>query len=111
MKTLSLAAAAVLVAAAAHAQVREANVTGGKVSGVSASGMVVFKGIPFAAPPVGKLRRKAPQPVIPWTGARDRSKFGAACVQDPMFPRLFAAPAEMSEDCLYLNVWTPANRG
>jgi hypothetical protein len=51
MKMLSIAAAAVLVAAAAHAQIREADVTGGKVSGVVANGLRVFKGIPFAAPP------------------------------------------------------------
>ena len=108
MKMLSIAAAAVLVAAAAHAQIREADVTGGKVSGVVANGLSVFKGIPFAAPPVGERRWKAPQPLAPWTGVRDGSKFGPACVQDPMFPRVFAAPPEVSEDCLYLNVWTPA---
>jgi para-nitrobenzyl esterase len=108
MKMLSIAAAAVLVAAAAHAQIREADVTGGKVSGVVANGLSVFKGIPFAAPPVGERRWKAPQPLAPWTGVRDGSTFGPACVQDPMFPRVFAGPTELNEDCLYLNVWTPA---
>jgi para-nitrobenzyl esterase len=110
MKTISfLAACAVLLATTdAHAQVLESDVTGGRVAGVAAGGVVSFKGIPFAAPPVGALRWKAPQPVKPWTGVRDASKFGPACVQDPMFPRLFGGPPEMSEDCLYLNVWTPA---
>src|SRR5689334_3228139 len=108
MKMLSIAAAAILAATVAHAQIREVDVTGGKVAGVSAGGTTVFKGIPFAAAPVGERRWKAPQPVAPWTGVRDGSKFGAACVQDPMFPRLFAGPTELSEDCLYLNVWTPA---
>jgi len=70
--------------------------------------VVSFKGIPFAAPPVGALRWKAPQPVKPWTGVKDGSTFGASCMQDAMFSRLFGGPPEMSEDCLYLNVWTPA---
>jgi para-nitrobenzyl esterase len=88
--------------------VREAEVTGGKVSGVAASGMVVFKGIPFAAPPVGALRWKAPQPLKAWTGTLGARTFEPACMQDPMFPQLFSAPRDLSEDCLYLNVWTPA---
>jgi len=107
--SLTLTAAAVLLAAASvRAEVRGADVTGGRVSGVAANGVVSFKGIPFAAPPVGALRWKAPQPVKPWTGVKEASKFGASCMQDPMFARLFGAPPEMSEDCLYLNVWTPA---
>ena len=105
---LVAAAAACLLAVSAHAQVREADVTGGKVVGVVAKGVVSFKGIPFAAPPTGGLRWKAPQPVKPWTGVKTASKFAPACVQDPMFPQLFMAPPELSEDCLYLNVWTPA---
>jgi para-nitrobenzyl esterase len=104
-----LAACAILLAALEpRAQVREADVTGGKIAGVAANGIVSFKGIPFAAPPVGALRWKAPQPVKPWTGVRDASKFGPACIQAAFFPTLFGGPPEMSEDCLYLNVWTPA---
>ena len=91
-----------------YAEIRDADVTGGRVAGVVANGIASFKGIPFAAPPVGALRWKAPQPVKPWTGVRQASTFGASCVQDPMFARLFGAPSEISEDCLYLNVWTPA---
>ena len=109
MKKLSIAVAVLLVTTLARAQVREASVTGGKVAGTVTSGMTVFKGIPFAAPPVGDLRWKAPQPVKPWTGVKDASKWGPACIQDAMFPRIFGAPeTELSEDCLYLNVWTPA---
>ncbi|MGH7040585.1 MAG: carboxylesterase family protein, partial [Acetobacteraceae bacterium] len=61
----------------------------------------VFKGIPFARPPVGPLRWHAPLPVIPWRGVRDASHFSAACMQDGR-----GGPIG-SEDCLYLNVWTP----
>jgi para-nitrobenzyl esterase len=90
------------------AQVREAEVTGGRVAGVAANGIVSFKGIPFAAPPVGPLRWKAPQPVMPWTGVKQSDGYGASCIQDAGFPKLFGAPPALSEDCLYLNVWTPA---
>ena len=67
-----------------------------------------FKGIPFAAAPVGPLRWKAPQPLKPWTGTLTATMFGPACMQDATFARIFGAPPETSEDCLYLNVWTPA---
>jgi para-nitrobenzyl esterase len=99
---------ALLCASAVSAQVNEADVTGGRVAGVVANGITSFKGIPFASPPVGALRWKAPQPVKPWTGVKQASAYGPACVQDPTFPKLFNAPATLSEDCLYLNVWTPA---
>jgi para-nitrobenzyl esterase len=104
----AVAAAVLSLAAPARAQVREADVTGGRVTGVAANGIVSFKGIPFGAPPVGALRWKAPQPVKAWTGVKEASTFGPSCMQDAMFARLFGAPPEMSEDCLYLNVWTPA---
>jgi para-nitrobenzyl esterase len=73
----------------------------------------VYKGIPYAAPPVGERRWKPPQPVAAWPGVRDCFEFGAACPQT--MPALLAAIPEMainaplSEDCLYLNVWTPAD--
>lgn len=67
----------------------------------------VFKGVPYAAPPVGPLRWKAPGPVAPWTGVRKADAFGAQCLQPPIFGDIvFDRPA--SEDCLYLNLWTPA---
>jgi para-nitrobenzyl esterase len=77
------------------------NTEGGKVEGTVENGIKVFKGIPFAAPPVGGLRWKAPQPAKPWEGVLKADKFAPACPQ-PM-------KMEQSEDCLYLNVWTPAN--
>ena len=79
-------------------------VTGGLVQGVVEDGMMIFKGIPFAAPPVGDLRWKAPQPVIPWEGVRDASEFGPSPLSSMGFPK------DASEDCLYLNIWTPAKK-
>jgi para-nitrobenzyl esterase len=105
---LAAGAAALWLASPAGAQVREADVTGGRVSGVAANGIVSFKGIPFAAPPVGASRWKAPQPVKPWTGVRQASSFATSCMQDASAAKLFNAPEGVSEDCLYLNVWTPA---
>ena len=104
----ALVAAAVLVSLPAVAEIREVEVTGGRLAGVSANGIVSFKGIPFAAPPVGALRWKAPQPVKTWTGVKQASTFGASCMQDPNFAKIFGTSAPLSEDCLYLNVWTPA---
>ncbi|WP_041616839.1 carboxylesterase family protein [Spirosoma linguale] len=91
-------------------------VTGGQISGtVNKTGDVhIFKGIPFAAPPVGDRRWKAPQPVIPWSGVRKCDAFGPSPVQgspNPFGPwsAEFLIPKEpISEDCLYLNVWTAA---
>jgi para-nitrobenzyl esterase len=68
----------------------------------------IFKGIPFAAPPVGALRWKAPQPVPSWTGVRQATEFGARCMQGGIFNDMVFRDNGPSEDCLYLNVWTPA---
>jgi para-nitrobenzyl esterase len=87
---------------------RQVAVTGGAVEGDAAIGVLSFKGIPFAAPPVGPLRWRAPQPVAAWSGVRPALRYGADCLQSP-FPG-DAAPLGVSsaEDCLYLNVWRPA---
>src|SRR5262245_63227154 len=88
-------------------------VDGGEISGTSADGVRVFKGIPFAAPPVGELRWKAPQPVVPWTGVKNADTFGPQCMQTP-YPDgspYAAPPAPTGEDCLYLNVYTAAKNG
>src|SRR6185503_1919952 len=91
-----------------YAQIAEATVTGGRVSGVVTNGIAAFKGIPFAAPTVGALRWKAPQPVGEWAGVKAAMAFAPGCMQDPTLAKLFGAPDAISEDCLYLNVWTPA---
>jgi para-nitrobenzyl esterase len=88
----------------------QVTVTGGVIEGtVEKNGIRVFKGIPFAAPPVGSLRWKAPQPVIPWEGIRQTKKFAPSPMQNSFIPVWFmGVPNNFSEDCLYLNVWTPA---
>ncbi|MDR3700020.1 MAG: carboxylesterase family protein [Candidatus Sulfopaludibacter sp.] len=75
-------------------------------------GVRIFKGVPFAQPPVGDLRWREPQPVKNWTGARNADQFGPRCMQrtSPGADYWFRSNG-MSEDCLYLNVWTPAKSG
>ncbi len=68
----------------------------------------IFKGIPFAAPPVGELRWKAPQPPANWDGVRKATAFGARCMQAHIYSDMVFRDNGPSEDCLYLNVWTPA---
>lgn len=78
----------------------------GKVQGVVDQGSLTFRGLPFAAPPVGPLRWRAPQPAPTWTGIRRADTFGDSCISTDAKPRV-ATPVE-GEDCLYLNVWRPA---
>ena len=71
------------------------------------NGVISFKGVPFAAPPVGSNRWKAPQPVQNWEGVLSANKFGPRAMQAPIFGDMDFRSNGMSEDCLYLNVWTP----
>ncbi len=80
----------------------------GILEGKDLSGITVFKGIPFAAPPVGNLRWKAPQPVQKWQGVREAKEFGPNPMQEPIFGDMNFGTKKYSEDCLYLNIWTPA---
>src|SRR6185369_8208482 len=87
----------------------------GLLAGVSGrdTSITVFKGVPYAAPPVGELRWKAPKPAAAWQGIRKADKFPAACIQNIVQERKpwtyeFMAHDTVSEDCLYLNIWTPA---
>ena len=68
----------------------------------------LFLGIPYAAPPVGPLRWKPPQPPAPWKDAKDATQFASRCIQIDLFKGLLFRDPGPSEDCLYLNVWTPA---
>ena len=108
---LLLSVSAVVAVRPAAAQVPTADVTGGTVRGAVAGELSVFKGIPFAAPPVGDLRWRPPQPVVPWAGVRDALAFGPAPMQYQ--PAVAVAAGMMGldrvgEDCLYLNVWSAA---
>ena len=85
-------------------------VTGGTIEGIDQDGIFTYKGIPFAAPPVGDLRWKSPQPVIPWEGVKKTDKFAPGPMQDTSFGAVLGGPQEISEDCLYLNVWTGAKK-
>jgi para-nitrobenzyl esterase len=109
---LALAFAAV-VSTMAFAATDQVKVEGGLVSGTTEAGVRVFKGIPFAAPPVGELRWRPPQPLEPWRGVRDGSKFGSECPQTQYGAgAVYIRPLRpQSEDCLFLNVWTRAKAG
>ena len=106
----TLLAAAVAAGAQAPDRVKTANgVVEGK--GRQPSGVRIFEGIPFAQPPVGDLRWREPQPVKDWRGVRRADHFGPRCMQAPIFGDMNFRSDGMSEDCLYLNVWTPARSG
>src|SRR4051794_15618587 len=83
-------------------------IANGTLEGTNESGIRTFKGIPFAAPPVGNLRWKEPQPVKNWQGVRKADKFGPRAMQRAVFGDMNFRSNGVSEDCLYLNVWTPA---
>src|SRR5689334_9859266 len=91
-------------------------VTGGLITGTPTiqwvPGVRLYRGIPYAAPPVGALRWRPPEPVVPWQGVKAADHFSPACMQPPTETTGSSAwhdgLAPVSEDCLYLNVWTPA---
>ena len=80
----------------------------GKVEGRMDGDVKAFLGIPFAAPPVGPLRWKPPMPAEKWRGVRLATGFGYRCMQPSIYNDMRFRDAGMSEDCLTLNVWTPA---
>jgi len=112
---LCLAAGPVLHAGRAVAPIGPVKVQGGVVAGVAGgkADITTFKGIPFAAPPVGDKRWKAPEPPVAWTGVRQAAEFGASCIQrivqeSKPWTYEFMTHGAISEDCLFVNVWTPA---
>ncbi|MGN6381141.1 MAG: carboxylesterase/lipase family protein [Dyella sp.] len=80
----------------------------GKAAAVDGVALHEFLGIPYAAPPLGRLRWKPPQPTASWQKPREATAFGPRCMQLPLFGDMVFRSRGMSEDCLYLNVWTPA---
>lgn len=102
---LSFCAACMAVSAAA---VDEAAIENGRLRGVVQGQVVSFKGIPFAAPPVGEDRWRAPRPAARWTGVRKAAAFGSDCMQLPVPTDAAPLGVTPAEDCLYVNVWRPA---
>jgi para-nitrobenzyl esterase len=96
--------------AAAQTRTAAVNTETGPVSGLIAGGVAAYKGIPFAAPPVGDLRWKAPQPPQTWTAVRQADQYASDCMQKPFGGDAAPLGTPPAEDCLYLNVWTPAER-
>ena len=100
----SVAGALCLIAATHWA--KPARVESGAVEGVTKDALTIYMGVPFAAPPLGELRWREPQPVVPWKGTRQATSFAPACMQKGVSMPGEKPPAT-SEDCLYLNIWTP----
>jgi para-nitrobenzyl esterase len=102
-----------LITLSAHAQQAEntpkVTTVNGIVRGVTEGDVSIFKGIPFAAPPVGEFRWRPPQPVKNWSGELDVSKFGSNCAQFGWGAKPGTIAEGSSEDCLYLNIWKPLN--
>ncbi|WP_420139156.1 carboxylesterase/lipase family protein [Sphingomonas sp.] len=108
------AAAMVLAIAPVHAAsggplVKTASGTVEGVAAASGSSVQIFRGIPFARPPIGQNRWREPQPVQRWSGVRSADQFGPRCMQKRLWDDMFFRSPAASEDCLYLNVWTPAD--
>jgi para-nitrobenzyl esterase len=82
----------------------------GRIAGRLSDKVLSFKGIPYAAPPVGDLRWRAPQPVTPWHGVRPAARYGLDCMQKPIPGDAAASGSAFGEDCLFVNVWRPAVR-
>ena len=99
------------VACFASAGKPEVKVETGLLHGATEYNMNVFKGIPYAAPPVGDLRWRPPQPAASWSGTRDASKFGNSCPQPNLKNENKGLGLPGNEDCLTLNVFTPQNPG
>jgi para-nitrobenzyl esterase len=107
VKTCIVVLVALLVNPALGAAEPTVSVAGGQMRGATlAKGGAAFKGIPYAEPPVGNLRWREPMPKKPWRGVREATRFGAICPQVRV-RGLVADAAEIDEDCLSLNVWTP----
>ena len=110
MSRLTILALVISLASLGAPSTTPIGTTAGIVNGVALDGVTVYKGIPYAAPPTGPLRWKAPQPATKWEGVRDASEFGPMCPQTgyPQGSIYYSPPEKQSEDCLSLNIWAPA---
>src|SRR5262245_56433619 len=104
-RAIGVVTALLLPVSAALAERATAKIETGTLVGERTGATVAFRGIPYAAPPVGELRWQSPQRAAKWRGEREALKFGNACPQDPA---LGGNPQPVGEDCLFLNVWAPA---
>jgi para-nitrobenzyl esterase len=105
MKKITFLISAVIMTVSAFTYAQKpipVKIKDGTIQGTTENGLTVYRGIPFAKPPVGELRWRAPQPPLKWKGVLDASKFAPGPMQDGN------PPSGKSEDCLYLNIWTPA---
>jgi para-nitrobenzyl esterase len=84
-------------------------ITSGKIEGTYKDGLYIFRGVPYASPPVGRRRWLTPEPAEPWSGVRPAQRFATIAPQNPMEVQIIAPrePEPQDEDCLYLNIWTP----
>jgi len=104
----ALALLSAFTLAGAQVPVPRVHIANGTLAGVTApSGIRIFKGVPFAAPPVRELRWKPPQPAPNWSGVRMADRFGNQCMQQRIYTDMMFRNEGISEDCLYLNVWAP----
>ncbi len=109
---LRLATATLILLTTTVTRGQTVHIAQGALTGSTASGITSYKGIPYAAPPVGGLRWQPPAPALPWQGTRSAREFGSACMQNLRrdtlpWTREFMVQNDASEDCLFLNVWTP----
>ncbi|WP_293353553.1 carboxylesterase family protein [Phenylobacterium sp.] len=104
---LAACAAALMALAASQAVAQTVHTAAGAVAGVTADGVSAWKGVPFAAPPIGPLRWRPPQPAAPWPGVRPADRAGPACPQPERGDGGAGAPPAQSEDCLTLNIYAP----
>ncbi len=103
-RLLAAAGVALGFATPTFAQAPVVDAPAGQLRGTAEGNIRVFRGVPYARPPVGDLRWRPTEPLSTWGGVRDATRFGAACMQPPS---PFYDHAAMSEDCLFLNVWAP----
>jgi para-nitrobenzyl esterase len=108
LKRVVLAAFGAALAFGSAAGAAPVKTQSGLLQGVEDQGVVSWKGVPYAAPPVGDLRWRAPAPPAPWQGVRQADRFGDSCMQN-VTPSTPGGMLTTSEDCLYLNVWAPAH--
>jgi para-nitrobenzyl esterase len=111
MFCLALVSTAVMAQLTSDKSLPTVKTANGLLQGTQLSGISMFKGVPYAQPPTGDLRWKEPQPVKNWEGTRRADHFSARAMQLPIYSDMNFRSAGVSEDCLYLNIWTPAKTG